>query len=403
MADLEVEIPTDDDWPAICAADERGFGFAYDPADIEEMRPTFDLSRFRVIRDHGAIVGVAASVGLEVTLPGGGTVPMGGVTWVSVAATHRRRGHLRRMMDACHDDIDARSEPIASLTASEGGIYERFGYGIATTFRNVSIEPRAARWAGSDASATGPVRYATRDETLAVVEPRWERARRDVPGEVGRTRAWHEMLLATGSRPQGGKTPVHHLVHDDGYAAYRIEADWGAGIPRHEVTLNELVAATPAAHDALWRTLVEMDLVERIVMRRFPVDDPLPYQLSNGRAVHTTAWRDGVWVNVRDVRAAFGARRYATDDSLVVEVVDERGAARRWRIDGAPDGASVAPVRTRPDLTLSRAALGALLYGGTRPSALARGGRIDARDDRALARADLFFPWRRQPNCQTPY
>ncbi|MFT3852789.1 MAG: GNAT family N-acetyltransferase [Ilumatobacteraceae bacterium] len=46
---------------------------------------------------------------------------------MGVAATHRRQGLLRRLMDACHDDIDARREPVAMLFASEGGIYERFG------------------------------------------------------------------------------------------------------------------------------------------------------------------------------------------------------------------------------------------------------------------------------------
>ena len=66
------------------------------------------------------------------TLPGGAAVPTGGVTWVSVAVTHRRQGLLGRLLEATHEDIDGRGEPLAALTASEGGIYERFGYGIAS-------------------------------------------------------------------------------------------------------------------------------------------------------------------------------------------------------------------------------------------------------------------------------
>jgi predicted acetyltransferase len=401
VADGDVEIPTEEDWPELFAVDARGFGFSYGAEEIEAIRRTFDVERFRVIRDRGAIVAMAATIGLDVTLPGGGTLPMGGVTWVSVAATHRRRGSLRRLMDACHDDIDARQEPLATLTASEGGIYERFGYGTASWFRSVDVFTRTARWGGP--TDIGEVWYLTDSERASHVATQWERARRLVVGEVDRSEAVTAMLLDAGSRPMGDQTRVHHLGHADGYAAYRQRAEWSTGFPAHHVTVDEVVASTPEAHAALWRTLVELDLVDRITRRRFPMDDPLPYLLSNQRAVQTTSIKDGIWVNVRDVARCFGARTYATEDALVVEVVDERGDARRWRIEGSPDGAAVRSVRSRPDLTMSRAALGALLYGGVRPSALARGGRLTAASERALARADLFFPGERPPNCQTPY
>ena len=401
MADGEVEVPTEGDWPELLAVDGRGFGFTYDPAETEHMLPTFDLTRFRVIRDRGAIVAIAASIGFDVTLPGGATVPMGGVTWVSVAATHRRRGNLRRLLDACHDDIDERGEPVATLTASEGGIYERFGYGIACSFRHVDVFPRAGTWTGP--FDTGQVWYVSAGERAGHVADVWDRARVRSTGEVNRTPERHTMLLADADRPRGDLTVAHHLGHADGYAVYRQRADWGSGVPKHTVTVEEVVAVTPEAHAALWRTLLELDLVERISRRRFPVDDPLAYLLSNPRAVQTTNLVDGIWVNVRDVARCFGARTYATEDALVVEVVDERGDARRWRIEGGPEGGAVRAVRSRPDLTMSRATLGALLYGGVRPTALAAGRRIDARDTAALARADLFFPAARHPHCQTPY
>lgn len=103
--------------------------------------------------------------------------------------------------------------------------------------------------------------------------------------------------------------------------------------------------------------------------------------------MQTTTLNDGVWANVRDVKACFSACCYSTTDRLVIEV-----DGGRWAIDGGPDGATCSRVRSRPDLSMDHASLGALLLGGVRPSTLAAGRRLDYRNDEALRRADVFFP-----------
>ena len=90
------------------------------------------------------MVGAAGSYELQMTMPGGRPLPTGGVTWVSVAVTHRRQGIMTRLLGAVHDDTQGRGELLAALTASEGGIYERLGYGIASRRRIASIDRRAA-------------------------------------------------------------------------------------------------------------------------------------------------------------------------------------------------------------------------------------------------------------------
>jgi hypothetical protein len=59
-------------------------------------------------------------------------VEAGAVTAVAVLPTHRRRGHLTRLMEAQLDHISAEGCPVAVLVAAEWGIYGRFGYGPAT-------------------------------------------------------------------------------------------------------------------------------------------------------------------------------------------------------------------------------------------------------------------------------
>ena len=78
--------------------DQQAFGFSLSAEEAERERRNMDLGRFRVAFDGGAAVGVAGSWDLRMTLPGGRDVPTGGVTWVSVAVTHRRQG----VLDAAH-------------------------------------------------------------------------------------------------------------------------------------------------------------------------------------------------------------------------------------------------------------------------------------------------------------
>src|SRR5690606_9491583 len=90
--------------------------------------------------DGDRVVGTAASFAFDMTVPGGATVPVAGVTAVGVLATHRRRGVLRQLMAAQLDDVVRRGEAIAILTASESGIYRRFGYGIGSFIRSTELD-----------------------------------------------------------------------------------------------------------------------------------------------------------------------------------------------------------------------------------------------------------------------
>ena len=324
---------------------------------------------------------------------------MGGLTWVSTAATHRRQGVLSQLMARTLADIDRRGEPVAMLGASEGGIYERYGFGVATQVR-----------VDGDRSPAGAV--ATRVPTAARhacgssrATRRWRTWRTYGSGSIGfaparsiAARRGIDSSCELRAEPQGGISPSFYLAHRDGYAVYRIEEQWNDGRPAHNLRVIELVAVNGDAHAALWHTLLGVDLVGVISSRQSPIDDPLPYLLTDPRALQTTALNDGIWVNVRDVATCMAARTYGTDDRLVIEVDSER-----WVINGGPKGATCARVRSKPDLITDIASLGALLLGGVRPSALAAGRRLEARNSEALRRGDAFFLTSPAPHCQTPY
>lgn len=395
---IDVRVAREDDFAAMADLDGRVFGEVWPENLLDAAQATLEFDRFRLAHDRGDLVGIAGIHTREVTVPGGAQLPFGGVTWVAVAPTHRRRGLLRRLMAELHDDIDGRGEPLAMLTASEGGIYERFGYGTACFLRAVEIDRHRVAVRPEFRPEPGAVRMTSLvDPEIARI---FDRYRKQRSGEVDRTEAGEALF-----RAQEG-TAVSVAKHRDGFAIWKVAANWNEGHPAHQLTLIDLLAITPEAHAALWHTVLSVDLVGTIkTFRAVALDDHLPYIVTDQRAIRTTNVNDMLWINVRDVGAALGARAYGTDDELIVEIRPDDahgGRARRWRVSGGPTGAEVSAVRSRPHLTMDRAALGAIYLGGVKPGTLARAGRVVGTTE-SLRRADAFFMADRLPHCSTGF
>jgi predicted acetyltransferase len=281
------------------------------------------------------------------------------------------------LLEAVHADIDARGEPLAALTASEGGIYERFGYGVATRRRVTVLDRRRAELAAPFRPPPGGVRLIEHDDPDLSDElgRRWDRYRRTRAGEIDRTEASHRARIG------GQGVATTFVLHDDGFAAWKVTAQWNDGHPAHELELQDMAAITPEAHVALWSAVLSVDLVGPIRSRVLAPDDPLPYLLVDPRVLRTVELADFVWCLPRDVAACFSARTFGTDDEVVVE-----SCGSRWRIGGG----GCRRVRSRPDLVAERSALGPLLMG-VPPTTLAAGRRLTARSPEVLRRADALF------------
>jgi predicted acetyltransferase len=391
---IELRTATDEDLPAMFASDARAFGFTYEQQDIDDRRSIIEPARFHLAVEHGRIVGIAGIYTLEMTVPGGRSLPTGGLTWVHVATTHRRRGLLRRMIAAALDDSRARDEPLAGLHASEGGIYERFGYGTAGMIRRTSLDRQRVAFR-ADAPADGTVRFIELDEARDVLPKIWDRFRTQRAGEVTRSDGWWDFLAVLWKKAHEGYTPATVLLHDDGFLVYRVKGDWEAGFSKSELYVEDSVWCTREAHAALWQTVASTDLVATIVSSVVPLDDPLPSWLLDPRALRTTSLTDGFWINPLDAAVALSARRYDTADRMVLQVAE----GPRLELDADPDGATVRRSRRRADLTVTSGALGALLMGGVRATVLCRGGRIDEHTQGAARRADRLFDWAPLPFC----
>ncbi|MGQ4600277.1 GNAT family N-acetyltransferase [Nocardia sp. R6R-6] len=385
-AGITIRSATDDDAPAITTLVETSFGTRYDPAELDRIPLLFPLRNSIVAVADGQIVGHVQSTTLTVTVPGERTAAACGIAGVGVAPTHRRRGILRAMYTEQHRRIEAAGLPLTVFTASEGGIYGRFGYGPATRQNAVTIDRRFAEFLPS-APDPGGVALPAPHDMRAAAETIYDRWRRLVPGAQVRPTASWDILFDDPQRFRDGGTDLFALLHADGYALYRFHAAQRT----RTVEVVELRAVTPDAHAALWRALLGLDLV-RQVEAVLTDHDPLPYLLTDPRLVRTTARYDGLWLRLIDVPAALAARAYAGDLDVVLEVTDpfrDAGGIFALRVR---DGQAVCERADRAaDIELGIDVLGSLYFGAYPARLFAAANRLRAKDSAQLRAFDDAF------------
>ena len=357
---------------------------------------------------HGTMAGTAMAFSMELTVPGEVQVPMAGVSYVAVHPLHRRRGIMRALMRHQIDDLRSQNVPLAGLGASEAGIYGRFGYGPAT-------------WESSWRLARGALRGLTdkRDGSCSVDLVDVTTARELFPGihdesrrcQVGDVRTYPGRWRALLDDDDGGGAPKQFALcrdedeHASGYAIYRLQRQ--ARYSSHAtVVVDHLVASTDAAYRSLWEFLANLDLTDCVIANGRPEHEPLHWALPDRRHLAVTSVHDHLWVRLIDIADALSRRRYACEDSLLLDVVDpfcpwNDGC---WLLEGGPGGAECHRARSRSgaSLRLDVSALGSLFLGGVSAAHLAAAGLVDG-DAGTLRRAQLMFRASRDPWCSTEF
>lgn len=406
--DIEVRAAAAEELDDVIRAVTACWGHHAGAGDLEDARALAELDRtFAAFDDRGRPVGVAAAITLDLTVPGGGAVPAAGFTDVGVLPTHRRRGVLTALLARHLEQSLARGEPASVLVAAEGTIYHRFGFGAATLSMAAEIDPRRGAFLGPlDTAGAGELRLLRAEEAAILLPEVYERYRRAQPGEVSRSEAFWDVALREHERARDGVGAAFAVVHEapdgdvDGYALYRMHEAWPQGLPAFTMDVEEVVTPSPAVRAALWRYLLDVDLVGAVRCWNLAVDDPLRWLLADPRALQVTTVRDMLWLRLVDVAAALSARRYAVAARVVLDVQQ----AGRYLLDGSPHGATCRPCPEQgPDLSISLADLGAAYLGGVSLSTLARAGRVVEHTRGTLARADTLFRSDPPPHCLTDF
>jgi predicted acetyltransferase len=385
------------------------FGDHEPPGDAwyEARRELFRRGdRLTAVLDGDVVAGTYRSWDVDLTLPGGGSVRADAITAVTVQPTHRRRGILTSLITADLAGAHERGTPVAVLIASEGLIYGRYGFGVATESVTWTVDVRTADLTPAAAVLAGTVRveHVTDAELRAAAPGVYARGRG--PGDIDRWDLLWDTITGTRTGDERNAKPGVAAVARDadgvvqGVLRYTVEQRWQEHTVRSIVHVGLLGTATPAAHAALWGYLVNLDIVATVRADDRAVDDPLSWLLRDRRAARQSDRVDFLWTRVLDVPACLAGRRYERPGDVVLEVHDPAGwAGGRFALRVAGDGtAGCEPTAAAADLELPVGVLGSVWLGGTDLRGAAAAGLVDERRGGAVDRAAAILrtstaPW----------
>lgn len=409
MTDLSVRPLRDGELRAYATAVGHAFGEPLVEDDFTSMQRTWEPDRTYVATDGDAVVGGGASFSFQLTVPGGATVGAAGVTAVGTMPTHRRRGALRLVMRRLLEDAQRHGDAVAILWASQGSIYQRFGYGIGTLRGEFEIlQSRAAFRA--EVPVEGSTRLIELAEAARLFPPVYDRVLATRPGFISRTPTWWDSeILSDPERWRRGAGPKTFLVYEvdgqvEGYLIYRIKNDWEAGVSRSVLIARELIATTPRAQRELWRFCFSHDLILSVRATDQPVDHPLLLMLLEPGLLRFVL-AGQLWLRIVDVPGALRARTYAAADRVVLEMTDTflPELAGRWLLDTTGDAPRIERTKAAADLALDVTDLASLYLGAFSTAELAEAGRTSELTAGIRARVDAMFRTEQKPWCPTGF
>jgi predicted acetyltransferase len=398
-------VPIDgDDYPGWLQSVARGFQDGErTETQIAATRERSGYRRLTGVYDAAgpmadAPVATIASWLGELTVPGGATIPSCAISAVTVAPTHRRRGVARAMLEGELRAAHAAGAPIAMLTVSESPLYGRYGFASAAAGASWQIETKRATWIGP--RAEGRLDFVSRERVRELLPVLHERVRHRLPGEI--TVPGGHWDGFAGTNPAAEKITEKRAVQytDPGgevrgaavYAVRERHDDFTKGT----VTVHYLVAETDDAYAALWRFLLELDLVAEVHASELSVDEPLLWMIADQRAAKVTV-RDHQYVRVLDVLAALESRRFGAPGRLLFDVSDPLDlAGGRYLLEADEAGAGRVQLlgdEETPDavtVALGITELSAVYLGGVSLATLAAAGRVTVTDASSGASADRF-------------
>jgi predicted acetyltransferase len=385
-------------------------------AEMSEERVTAwlrwaDPGRTHLAFERGRPAGTAKWFPTTLATPGG-QVEAAAVTAVAVLPTHRRRGHLSRLMEAQLDHIAAEGRPVAVLVAAEWGIYGRFGYGPATEACAWELDTSTAAFTSPEIGAVELVEDAS--ALRADIEALHDSMSAGRPGVISRDGLVWDIVAGIAPPPGGDphadrrRTAVWRPepgAAPEGVVRYRVEGRWEANRPRGTATVDELFARSAQVERELWRHLCSLDWIATVRAGGRPVDDPLPLWLRDGRAAVQLDRFDHVWARLLDLPAAFAARLAGTAGAVTVEVTDRLGrAGGRWHLSaGAGEPIEASATSSAADVTVPASALGALYLGGHSAMRLQAAGWIDEHTDGAARTLGTLLGWPVAPWTPTDF
>ena len=347
---------------------------------LPDKNSRLDPERVYVIEDDGEVRASVTVLPLE-SFVDGEPRPMGGIAAVMAHPAYRRRGYAGDLMRAALRDMREREVSLSLLAPFAHAFYRSFGYELATEAIEYRLKP-------SDLSTSPEQRYlrAYREGDLpSLMSLLEEEAKRHSLCVRRSERHWRSSL----SR-KDREVAVYGREEDvEGYVLYKMSGWEENGDPQRTLSVQEMVAATPRARDALISFMAGLDPMTYGIKLYTPRGEPLhPYLKSS---YVTAKVEPDQMLRLVGVEGALGYLNRAAEAPLVLEVSD----------DGVPEnvgeytlgvGEVVRGAEAAERVSLDVRQL-ARLYAGYLPARqLARYGLVEPGSERALELLETLFP-----------
>lgn len=344
----------------------------------------------------GTLAGTTNSFLSELTLPGGESVAHAAVTHVGVLPHFTRRGVLQKLFRQQLEDLHQEGISVATLRASQGAIYPRFGYGVASVFQNLRIDKRELT---TLPKLEGEVQLLPAADAWQTVQ---EIVARYPLSHAGTLTRW----------PQWWAMQQHRLEHSNlnhyvvlalkegipqAFVRYHAQPDdnWLYSTER-TLVVDDFHAADPELAVTLFNYLLQLDIARFVQLPHRPVDDVLPLMLDNPRAIAQQGLWDETWLRIISLERTLNTRRYQDAPPVIVTVTDALLPVNQgnWLISSE----SVKRTTQPADLSLDSATLAMLLLGGHKVWQLIQARRIQIINPQAPKRLERLLacdeaPW----------
>lgn len=405
---INIRHPSEEDWQAVFENQARTFGDPVGPRDLEAWKRRVNLEDILIAEDVCAaqdplVVGTSIIYRAQVTVPGGVGLRSAWLTMIAVASSHQGMGLWANLSAKGLEILLDRGYPIICGVPTQTAMYDGFGAGVASYSHTYSIDRRFAKLKAEPSK--NRAREVNASEAKHHLPEIYERWRAVTNGAVARDSAWWADYLEDRSTQRGNASTLNYTIHPDGFLTYRV-----VGAKQHAfrpplgvVVVEDFCAVTDDAHTELLQTLLVMEMFDDVEMD-VPVDDPLPLKLVDQRAARLKGATDFLWVRINDVPEVLGARTYAADTDVVLDVTDPLGlAGGRFQLQTRDGVGKCTPYDGRPDIEIGLADLATIYMGAHSAAQLLRANRITEVRPGALSEVDAALRTDRAPYCGTVY
>ena len=347
----------------------------FDPAQNARL----DLEQVHIIEEDGEARASTTVLPLE-SFVEGEPRPMGGISAVMAHPAYRRRGYAGELMRAVLRDMRERGVALSLLSPFAHAFYRIFGYELATEAIEYRLKP-----ADLPTSPEQSHLRAYREEDLSSLMALYEAEAKGHTLSVRRSEGHWKKSLADKDK---GVAVYERDGGVEGYILYKISG-WQDRDPRRTLSVEEVVAATLRAREALFSFMAGLDPLVYGIQHYTPRGEPLhPYL----RSSHVDAKIEpDQMLRLVDVEGALKYLERVPEAPLVLDVSDDviPENAGEYTVG---DGKVICGAEAGESVSLDVRQL-AQLYAGYLPVRdLARHGLLQASSPEALDLLEALFP-----------